>query len=77
MRLVLDGYQQDSPVLEQGHVKDLQVRGDMFAALAEGEVDANVRTVMREDFPVAGPDEERFQETEAATVPFIENGRLS
>jgi Zn-dependent protease len=82
VKLVLDGSQQDFPVLEQRHVTGMLLRSDMIAALAKGSVYAHVRNVMRENFPMAAPDEPlqsvfaRFHETEAATVPIIEDGRL-
>ena len=82
VKLVLDGSQQDFPVLEQGRVKGMLVRTDIFATLAKGDVDANVRSVMRENFPIAAPDEAlqsvltRLHETEAATIPIVDNGYL-
>lgn len=82
VKLVLDGSQQDFPVLEQGHVKGMLVRSDIMATLAKGDVYTNVQSAMRENFPFAAPDEElqsllvRFHETEAATIPVVENGRL-
>jgi Zn-dependent protease/predicted transcriptional regulator len=80
--LVLGGWQQDFPVLDQGRVVGMLLRTDMIANLANGDVCANVEKVMRHDFPVASPAEPlellytRLQQTEVATVPIIENDRL-
>jgi Zn-dependent protease/predicted transcriptional regulator len=82
VKLMLDGSQQDFPVVEQGHVKGMLVRGDVLASLAKGEVFANVRNVMREHFSIAAPDEAlqslfmRLYETEATTLPVVEGDRL-
>jgi Zn-dependent protease/predicted transcriptional regulator len=82
VKLVLDGWQQDFPVVDQGRVKGMLLRADIMATLAAGDVYASVRKAMREDVPVSSPDEAlqfvfaRFHETEAATVPVVENGRL-
>ena len=79
--LVLGGWQQDFPVLDQGRVVGM-LRTDMIASLANGDVRANVEKAMRRDFPVASPAEPleslytRLQQTEVATVPIIDNGRL-
>jgi Zn-dependent protease/CBS domain-containing protein len=80
--LVLGGWQQDFPVVDQGRVVGMLLRTDMIASLANGDVRANVDKAMRHDFPVASPAEPlesvftRLHETEVATVPIIDNGRL-
>ncbi len=82
VKLVLNGWQQDFPVVEQGHVIGMLLRADMIATLATGEVHASVQQAMREDFPVASPLESlqsvftRLHDTQVATVPIVENGRL-
>jgi Zn-dependent protease/predicted transcriptional regulator len=82
VKLVLGGWQQDFPVLDQGRVVGMLLRADMIAALAGGEVHARVQEVMRGDFPVASPVEPlqfvftRLHETQAATIPVVENGQL-
>ena len=69
-------------MVEQGHVVGMLLRADMIAALAGGEVHASVQQAMREDFPVASPMEPlhsvftRLHDTQAATIPIVENGRL-
>lgn len=80
--LVLGGWQQDFPVLDQGRVVGMLLRTDMIANLTNGDIRANVEKAMRHDFPVASPTEPleslytRLQQTEVATVPVIENSRL-
>jgi Zn-dependent protease/predicted transcriptional regulator len=82
VKLVLNGWQQDFPVLHEGRVIGMLLRGDMIAALAGGQVHASVQQTMREDFPVASPVEPlqsvltRLHDTQVATVPIVENGRL-
>jgi len=82
VKFVLNGWQQDFPVVDQGRVVGMLVRADMIARLASGEVHARVREAMREDFPVASPLERlgsvfmRLHESEVATVPVMDNGRL-
>ena len=80
--LVLGGWQQDFPVLDQGRVVGMLLRTDMIANLVNGDIRANVEKALRHDFPVASPTEPleslytRSQQTEVGTVPIIENGRL-
>lgn len=82
VKFVLNGWQQDFPVVDQGRVVGMLLRSDMIATLASGEVRASVREAMREDFPVASPVEPlhsvftRLHEAEAATAPVVENSRL-
>jgi Zn-dependent protease/predicted transcriptional regulator len=82
VKLVLKGWQQDFPVLQEGRVIGMLLRADMIAALAGGQVHASVQQAMREDFPVASPIEPlqsvltRLHETHVATVPIVEDGLL-
>ncbi len=82
VKLVLDGWQQDFPVVEQGRITGILLRADMIATLAAGQTGAVVQTAMRKDFPVVSPDEGlqsafmRLHETEAAMLPIVEQGRL-
>jgi predicted transcriptional regulator len=54
----------------------------MIASIAAGSVRSSVQSAMRQDFPVAWPDEAlqpvftRLHERDAATAPILENGRL-
>ena len=76
VKLVLSGWQQDFPVVEQGRVVG------MVATLANGEVHSIVDETMRRDFPVASPKEPlqsvftRLHEAEATTVAIVESGKL-
>jgi len=83
VKLVLSGWQQDFPVVDQGRVVGMLLRADIIANLAGGgEAHASVRDAMRVDFPVASPAESlhsvftRLHAAEAATVPVVENSRL-
>ncbi len=82
VKLVLDGWQQDFPVVDKGQVTGMLLRGDIIASIAAGGVRSNVQSSMRQDFPVAWPDEAlqsvftRLHERDAATAPILENGRL-
>jgi predicted transcriptional regulator len=82
VKLVLNGWQQDFPVMDEGRVIGMLLRADMIATLASGQVHASVQQAMREDFPVASPMEPlqsvftRLHDTQVATVPIVENGRL-
>ena len=82
VKLVLNGWQQDFPVVDEGRVIGMLLRADMIATLASGQVHASVQQAMREDFPVASPVEPlqsvltRLHDTQVATVPIVENGRL-
>ncbi|MBZ5688736.1 MAG: site-2 protease family protein [Acidobacteriia bacterium] len=80
--LALGGWQQDFPVVDQGRVVGMLLGTDMIASLANGDVRVNVDKAMRHDFPVASPAESlesvftRLHETEVATMPIVENGKL-
>jgi Zn-dependent protease/predicted transcriptional regulator len=82
VKLVLNGWQQDFPVVDQGRVVGMLLRSDMIATLATGDVHSTVEHTMRRDFPVASPSEPvpsvfaRLHEAEAATVSIVEEGRL-
>lgn len=82
VKLLLSGWQHDFPVVDQGRVVGMLLRADMIATLAGGEAHASVREAMREDFPVASPVEPlqsvftRLHETDASTLPIVENGRV-
>ena len=82
VKLVLSGWQQDFPVVEQGRIVGMLLRADMIATLAAGDIHSRVEHAMRRDFPVATPGEPaesvfmRLHEAEAATVPIVENDRL-
>ena len=82
VKLVLCGWQQDFPVVDEGRVVGMLLRADLIASLANGKVHASVHEAMREDFPVASPGEPlesvfmRLHDAEAGTLPIVDNGRL-
>lgn len=82
MTLVLGGWQQDFPVIDQGRIVGMLLRADMIAHLADGDVRMSIAKAMRHDFPVASPAEPlesvfaRLHEAEVAALPIVDNGRL-
>jgi Zn-dependent protease/CBS domain-containing protein len=82
VRLILDGFQQDFPVLENGNVLGMLTRGALLKALAERGEDALVRDVMDRDFQQAGPHEladdvlARLKSCGCHSLPVIRDGRL-
>jgi CBS domain-containing protein len=81
--LVLDGSQQDFPVVEQGRVTGILTRADLLVALAEHGEDYPVAAAMRREFPTADYTEmlesafQRIQQCDCHTVPVIHEGRLA
>ena len=57
VRFVLDGFQQDFPVLVDGEVVGVLTRAALLRALAERGPTAPVSTAMQTDFRTAAPDE--------------------
>lgn len=57
VRLVLDGFQQDFPVVVNGQVVGVLTRAALLRALAERGPGAPVATAMQQDFRAASPDE--------------------
>lgn len=82
VKLVLDGWQQDFPVVDNGRVTGMLLRMDMIASVAAGGVHSSVQSAMRREFPIAWPHEAlqsvftRLHERDAATAPILDNGRL-
>lgn len=80
--LTLAGWQQDFPVLEDGRIVGVLMRGDLLAALAKGGTAALVRFVMRGDVGVVDSSEmieaafARLQACECHTIPVVHEGRL-
>jgi Zn-dependent protease len=79
---VMDGWQQDFPVIFGDHVLGMLTREDLMRALAQGGVDTPVRSVMKRDFAAADPHEmleKALSEMRAAkcrSMPVIDGGRL-
>ena len=57
VRLVLDGFQQDFPVVEHGEVVGILTRAALIRALAERGLTSAVGAVMQRDFRAAAPEE--------------------
>jgi Zn-dependent protease/predicted transcriptional regulator len=57
VRFVLDGFQQDFPVVTDGQVVGVLTRAALLRALAERGPTAPVATAMQKDFRAASPDE--------------------
>jgi len=82
VRLVLQGSQQDFPVVEQRRVTGILTRAELLVALAEHGPDHPVSAVMAREFLVADCTEmletafQRLQECECHTMPVVHEGRL-
>ena len=57
VRLVLDGFQQDFPVVADGQVVGVLTRAALIRALAERGLGSPVASAMQRDFRAAAPDE--------------------
>lgn len=83
VRLILEGSQQDFPVVERGRVAGILTRADLLVALAEHGKDHPVSAVMRRDFLIADYTEmlevafRRLQECACHTMPVTHEGRLA
>ncbi len=82
-RMVLQGSQQDFPVVEQGEVVGILTRADLLLALAEQGNEYPVSAVMRRDFFAAEDTEmletaiQRLQECKCHTMPVLHQGRIA
>jgi len=84
VELLLEGHQQDFPVLD-GRIGDQPIgiltRSDLLKAIAAGRTDARVGDVARRSCGPVGPDEmledvfRRMQENGCTAVPVVEPGR--
>lgn len=83
VRLILEGSQQDFPVLEGGRVAGILTRSDLLVALAAHGHDYPVAAAMRRDFLITDYTEmlevafQRLQECDCHTMPVIHEGRLA
>lgn len=83
VRLILQGSQQDFPVLDQHRVIGILTRSDLLVALAEHGKDYPVSATMRREFLTADYTEmlevafQRLQECECHTMPVVHEGRLA
>ena len=82
VNLILQGSQQDFPVVEHSGVIGILTRADLLVALAKHRQDHAVAPIMRRDFVVAAPAEmldvvfRRLAECECHTLPVLHDGRL-
>jgi len=82
VRLILDGFQQDFPVVAEGNVLGMLTRADLLKSLTERGEHALVRDVMNRDFQQASPDESaddvltRLKSCGCHSMPVIQHGRL-
>ena len=83
VRLILEGSQQDFPVVERGRVVGILTRSDLLMALAEHGQDYPVTATMRREFLTTDYTEmleiafQRLQACECHTMPVIHEGRLA
>jgi Zn-dependent protease/predicted transcriptional regulator len=79
---VLNGFQQDFPVLHDGRVVGILTRSDLITALSQHGPGTTVEGVMQRNFETASPKEmletalARLQACDCRTLPVLENGRL-
>ena len=82
VRLILDGFQQDFPVIANGTVQGMLTRSALIKALAERGEKALVGDVMDRDFQQASPNEAaeevlaRLKNCGCHSLPVIRNGQL-
>jgi Zn-dependent protease/CBS domain-containing protein len=80
--LILDGFQQDFPIVEGSVVKGMLTRARLLKALAEGGDQTSVGDVMERDFQQAAPSEQaevvlaRLKNCGCHSLPVIDGGRL-
>lgn len=79
---ILAGFQQDFPVVDDGRLVGMLVRGDLLKSLAESGKEEKVKTVMRSEFQQASPSEmlegvfQRLQECDCHSLPVVERGEV-
>ena len=82
VRLILDGFQQDFPVVSEGVVQGMLTRATLLKALAERGDQTRVGDVMARDFQQASPGEQaddvltRLRSCGCHSMPVIRNGKL-
>lgn len=82
VRLILDGFQQDFPVVSQGVVQGMLTRAALLKALAERGDQTRVADVMDREFQQASPGEQaddvltRLKACGCHSIPVIKNGQL-
>lgn len=82
VRLILDGFQQDFPVVADGAVQGMLTRSGLLRALAERGDQAPVGDVMDREFPTASPHEQagevltRLKSGGTHSIPVVRDGQL-
>ena len=82
VRLILDGFQQDFPVVSQGVVQGMLTRAALLKALAERGDQTRVGDVMEREFQQASPWDQaddvltRLRACGCHSIPVIRNGEL-
>ncbi len=80
--LILQGSQQDFPVVDGGRPVGILLRADLLAALQQQGSDATVGSIMQTDCPIAETGEMleplflRLQENDCNTAPVVRSGSL-
>lgn len=78
--LMLEGFQADFPVCEEGRLVGMLTHTGILRALKEYGPQVPVHQVMQRDFPIAGPDDDLFEiqqrmsELGAEAVPVVDAG---
>jgi CBS domain-containing protein len=81
---VIHGYQEDFPVLdEDGNLVGIITRNEIMAAAHSPDRYANVRDLMKTEFPIISPDADLFtdgnrvlQESGLRALPVVKDGNL-
>jgi CBS-domain-containing membrane protein len=82
VNMILQGSQQDFPVVEHSRVIGILTRGDLLVALAKHRQDHAIAPIMHTAFVVAAPTDmldvvfRRLAECECHTLPVLQDGRL-
>jgi Zn-dependent protease/CBS domain-containing protein len=82
VQLLLEGHQEDFPVVDQGRVVGLLSRTDLVKALSQSDPQRPVRESLRNECAVAQEDEPldkaftRMQHGQCSTLPVVRNGEL-
>jgi CBS domain-containing protein len=82
VRLILDGFQQDFPVVEDGAVVGMLTRRDLMRSLSERGESSAVGAAMNRDFPVSSPEEPveevlaRLKSCNCQALPVVRARRL-
>jgi Zn-dependent protease len=82
VKLILDGFQQDFPVVENGTVRGMLTRTSLLKALAERGENALVGDVMDREFQQASPHEPaeevlaRLKSSGSHSLPVVRDGQL-